>query len=87
MTYDPHSPFASEAYLAIYTYPEYLNNPSARSHLGQMKARFPNSPLTINAHYLLGLSLKAHLVIRQAKVSHLSLAPGHRGVSGGRVAL
>jgi len=54
----PQSRYAPEAYLAYYTYSEYLNEPEARVHLQAMKGRFPDSPLVINAQYLLGLSLR-----------------------------
>lgn len=54
----PMSSFAAEAYLTTYSYTDYLNDPLARAHLSGMKDRFPDSPLTINAQHLLGLSLR-----------------------------
>ena len=52
------SPFAPEAYLTAYSYADYLNDPLARTHLSNMKDRFPDSYLTINAQHLLGLALR-----------------------------
>ncbi len=54
----PQCKFAPEAYLALYTYAEYLSEPLAHAHLSEMKTRFPASALTINAQHLLGLALR-----------------------------
>ncbi len=55
----PHSPYAPEAYLSMYTTAEYIQGGrSTIKHLQNFVAQFPSSPLVIEAHYLLGMDLK-----------------------------
>jgi tetratricopeptide (TPR) repeat protein len=55
----PQSPFAAEAYFLYYSYPEYLQGDRAAiKHLQAMPMRYPHSPFTMNAWYLIGLDYK-----------------------------
>lgn len=55
----PHSPFSPEAYFTYYTYADYVQgNRSAVKHLTAMTDRYPLSPFTIQAWYLIGLDNK-----------------------------
>lgn len=53
------SPFAASAYFTYYSYRHYLQGDRAAiKHLQAFKGKFPNSPLQITAHYLMGLDYK-----------------------------
>jgi tetratricopeptide (TPR) repeat protein len=55
----PNSPYAPEAYLSMYSTAEYLQGDrTSNKHLQNFIGKFPDSPLQIEAHYLLGLDLK-----------------------------
>lgn len=55
----PNSPYAAEAYLSMYTIREYLQGDRTPiKHLQYFTDNFPDSPLQIQAHYLLGMDLK-----------------------------
>lgn len=55
----PESEWAPIAYFISYAYQDYLQGDrQAVKHLEGFKDRFPESPLLINAYYLLGLDLK-----------------------------
>ncbi|MCB1111696.1 MAG: tetratricopeptide repeat protein [Chlamydiia bacterium] len=52
----PNSPYAAEAYFHYYPYRNYIDgDPNSLAHLEKLNERFPNSPYTLNALYLLGL--------------------------------
>ncbi len=52
----PNSPFAAEAYFTTYSYQDYVQGDrKAMHHLQGMLGRFPKSPYTLNALYLLGI--------------------------------
>lgn len=53
------SSFAPKAYFDYYSYRQYLQGDRAAiKHLQVFKDKFPNSPLQITAHYLMGLDYK-----------------------------
>lgn len=55
----PLSPRAAEAYLSLYSLAEYLQGDRTTiKHLQGFLATYPDSPLQIEAHYLLGMDLK-----------------------------
>jgi len=55
----PHSPFAAEAFLNLYTQQDYVKGHSeALDHLKKFPKRFPQSEWGIEAYYLLGLDAK-----------------------------
>jgi tetratricopeptide (TPR) repeat protein len=55
----PTSPFAPEAYFNFYSFAEYLNGDSqALHHLEKMPEKYPYSPSSSIAYYLLGLNYK-----------------------------
>lgn len=55
----PDSPYAAEAFFTYYTYPEYLQGDRTTiKHLQNFTDRYTESPLLIDAHYLIGLDYK-----------------------------
>jgi len=53
------SPYAAEAYFFYYPYRDYVQgNRTAIKHLQGMKEKFPDSPYTLTAFYLIGMDLK-----------------------------
>ncbi len=53
------SPLAASAYFQYYSYREYLQSDrNAIKHLKAFNTKFPDSPLLINAHHLIGLDYK-----------------------------
>lgn len=53
------SPFAPEAYFTYYTYQDYLQGDrQAIKHLQSFVTKFPDSPLLIEAYYLIGMDYK-----------------------------
>lgn len=55
----PHSPLAAEAYFTLFSYQEYLQGDrQAIKHLNAFSELYPDSPYTLNAHFLMGLDLK-----------------------------
>lgn len=56
-----HSAYAALAYFHYFSYREYMQGVEvALEHLQKMENKFPDSPVLINAHYLLGLDHKRH---------------------------
>ncbi len=52
----PESPQAAEAYFRQFPYGEYVDgNPLALTHLKALPTKFPNAPLRVAAHYLIGM--------------------------------
>jgi hypothetical protein len=55
----PTSPYAAEAWFFYYPFKEYLQGEgTSLKHLQEMKEKFPDSPFTIAALYLLGMNCK-----------------------------
>ncbi len=55
----PDSPYAAEAYFTLYSYQDYLQGDrKAIKHLNNFVLKYSDSPLLIEAYYLLGLDLK-----------------------------
>lgn len=55
----PDSPVAPEAYFTYYTYQDYLQGDrQAIKHLQNFSAKFPESLILIESHYLIGLDFK-----------------------------
>ena len=67
----PLSPFAAEAYFTYYSYVEYINGDTAAiKHLQAMQTLFPDSPLLLNANYLIGLDFKKVRKTKEGKLIH-----------------
>jgi tetratricopeptide (TPR) repeat protein len=55
----PKSTYAAEAYFTYYNYRDYLHGDrTAMKHLLDFEQKFPNSPFSITAYYLIGMDYK-----------------------------
>ncbi len=67
----PDSPYAAEAYINLYPLVEYLHGGQKEyKHLQAMPQKFPNSPWSILAYYLIGLDNKKERVTPEGKLVH-----------------
>lgn len=63
----PNSSLAAEAYFLYFPYEDYLDSePAALKHLQNMAERFPSSPYSISAYYLIGLEALQHMGIEKS---------------------
>ncbi len=67
----PNSPYAAEAYINFYPLVEYLHGGQKEyKHLQAMPQKFPNSPWSILAYYLIGLDNKKERFTPEGKLLH-----------------
>ena len=65
----PKSPYAPAAYFYIYSYREYMQGTrKAIKHLQRLPLLFPDHPLAVSAHYLIGLYCKKDHLSEEGKI-------------------